>query len=241
MYQNCAILVIGNEILSGRTQELNAWYAAQQLFTLGCRVSEIAIIADDMQHIESTLNRLRHQYAAVICSGGIGPTHDDITMQAVANAFKVPLREHTASKQLMQDYYTKEKFSTDRQRMCRLPQGATALRCDKTIAPGACIENVYVLAGVPIIFKSQFHNIQHLFAGQPFTRQEIQVHLAESSFASALAKLQTQFLNVEMGSYPVLCGQGAHGRICLSSQDVHQLKQATQAVQDMLNQLEEKS
>ncbi|MDQ6961696.1 MAG: molybdopterin-binding protein [Mariprofundaceae bacterium] len=239
MYQNCAILVIGNEILSGRTHELNAWQCAQQLFKCGCRLSEIAVIADDRLQIIETLNRFRMQYDAVICSGGIGPTHDDITMQAVADAFAVSLDEHESSLAYMQSYYNErsEVLNDGRRRMCRLPRGAKPLLCDKTIAPGACIENVYVLAGVPQIFDSQFESISHLFGGQPFMRREIEVTFAESQFAEALEKLATQFSEVEMGSYPILCGQGANGRICLSSQNETQLDQAEVGVKEMLQRL----
>lgn len=236
MYQNCAILVIGNEILSGRTRELNAWYCAKKLFDRGCRLAEIAVVADDSTQIIGTLNRLRKQYNAVICSGGIGPTHDDITMQAIADAFGVPLLEHADSVQRMQHYFTVEKFNDGRRRMCRLPQGAHALLCEKTIAPGACVENVFVLAGVPEIFQSQFDSICERFGGQAFLRREVKVSLPESSFAHGLAQVQRSFPDVEVGSYPVLCGKGAHGRICLSSQDEQQLEQAEQAVKRMLQQ-----
>lgn len=239
MYQNCAILVIGNEILSGRTHELNAWQCAQELFQCGCRLSEVVTIADDHDQIIETLNRLRANYDAVICSGGIGPTHDDITMQAVADAFLVSLSEHEESLIYMQSYYKErsEPFNDGRRRMCRLPQGAKALRCDKTIAPGACIENVYVLAGVPQIFESQFQSIRHLFGGRPFMRREVEVHVAESQFAAALEELEARFSEVEIGSYPILCGQGAHGRICLSSQNEAQLNQAETALNKMLRAL----
>lgn len=236
-HQTAAILVIGNEILSGRTQEANAYLAAQRLFDRGCRLSEIVIVPDIREDIISALKRLRDKNDAVITSGGIGPTHDDITMDSVARAFAVALIENSQIVQAMTEYYGKDGLNDGRLRMSRVPQGAQLIRCAKTVAPGARIDNVYVLAGVPSIFASQLEVILDDFGGCAFQRREIEVELPESSFAAALDRLQARYPTVEIGSYPCNVSKPPHGKICLSSQDAGQLELATQAVHAMLQRL----
>lgn len=236
-HQNAAILVIGNEVLSGRTREANAWLAAQKLFSCGCRLCEIAVVPDQHDAIVATLNRLRSSYDAVITSGGIGPTHDDITMDAVADAFGIPLIEHRFIVEAMTARYGPDGMNDGRRRMTRVPAGCRLIRCEKTIAPGAHIGNVYVLAGVPDIFASQLDAIIPDFGERPFHRREIEVRLPESLFAAPLEAIQKQFDDVEIGSYPGRCGPDPCGKICLSSQYPEHLQQALDLVSDMINRL----
>ncbi|TLS73670.1 competence/damage-inducible protein A [Mariprofundus erugo] len=236
-HQTAAILVIGNEVLSGRTREANAWLAAQNMFACGCRLCEIAVVPDQHDAIVSTLNRLRNSFDAVITSGGIGPTHDDITMEAVADAFAVPLIEHRFIVEAMTARYGADGMNDGRRRMTRVPQGSCLIRCEKTIAPGAHIGNVYVLAGVPDIFASQLDAIIHDFGDRPFHRREIEVKLPESLFAAPLEAIQQQFDDVEIGSYPGRCGPDPCGKICLSSQNPDRLQQAFEQVSSMIDTL----
>ena len=235
-HQTAAILVIGNEVLSGRTREANAYLAAQKLFDQGCRLGEIAVVPDIQNAIVSTLNRLRTQFDAVITSGGIGPTHDDITMDSVADAFGVDLIEHEFIVKAMTDHFGEEGMNDGRRRMTRVPQGSHLIRCEKTIAPGAHIGNVYVLAGVPYIFESQLDSILPDFGDSehPFIRHEIDVEIPESTFAKDLEMIQDRFNNVEIGSYPRMCGNKPCGKICLSSQDSAALEQAVKEVEGLL-------
>jgi len=235
-HQTVAMLVIGNEVLSGRTREANAYLAAQEFFKRGCKLTEIAIVADDDAAIISTLNRLRSQYDAVLTSGGIGPTHDDITMQSIACAFDVQLIEHRFIVQAMTEYFGNEGMNEGRMRMTRVPAVSSLIRGDKTIAPVARIENVYILAGVPDIFASQLHSILDDFGNTPFLRMEIDVALPESLFFNPLSIIQEQFNDVEIGSYPGRCGSDPEGKICLSSQSPDRLQQAKKSVEAMLNQ-----
>jgi len=236
-HQTAAMLVIGNEILSGRTREANAYLTAQKLFKRGCRLAEVAVVPDVAEHIITSLNRLRCEYDAVITSGGIGPTHDDITMEAIARAFEVPLIEHQYIVQAMTEYFGKKGLNDGRRRMARVPQGADLLRCAKTIAPGAIVGNVYVLAGVPDIFASQLDVILENFGGQGFLRREVEVCLPESAFAAGLNRIQEEFPEVEIGSYPGNVGNQPCGKICLNSQHTEQLEAATAAVQAMVDKL----
>ncbi len=230
------MLVIGNEVLSGRTREANAWLAAQKLFNKGCKLAEIAVVPDQADAIVNSLNRLRKQFDAVITSGGIGPTHDDITMDAVARAFATTLIEHRIIVQAMTEHFGEDGMNDGRRRMTRVPQGAKLIRCEKTIAPGACIDNVYVLAGVPDIFASQLESILLDFGDEqrPYIRHEIDVSLPESLFAKALADIQQCYNDVEIGSYPHRCGPDSYGKICLSSQEADRLSAAMHDVEAML-------
>ncbi|MDQ6989725.1 MAG: molybdopterin-binding protein [Mariprofundaceae bacterium] len=234
-HQHVAILIIGNEVLSGRTREANAWLAAQNLFDVGCKLGEVAIVADDQSMIVQTLQRLRKQYDAVITSGGIGPTHDDITMLAVADCFDVPLLEHEDTIALMLAYYGQDALSEGRRRMARLPHGAVPIICEHSIAPGAHIGHVYVLAGVPHIFASQLAAVLVDFKGkQVFIRQEIEVALAESTFAAALGKIQERYPSMDIGSYPARCGNEPCGKICVSGVDEAVIIQVLDEIKQML-------
>jgi molybdenum cofactor synthesis domain-containing protein len=238
-HKTAAILVIGNEVLSGRTREANAYLAAQKLFDRGCKLGEVAVVPDIKEAIVSTLNRLRDQFDAVITSGGIGPTHDDITMDSIASAFGVELIEHKYILQVMTDHFGKEGMNDGRRRMTRVPAGAHLIRCEKTIAPGAKIDNVYVLAGVPYIFESQLDSILPEFGDgeHPFIRHEIDVELPESTFSKELELIQDSFQEVEIGSYPRMCGNKPCGKICLSSQDQGALGRAVKEVKLMLEKI----
>ena len=238
-HQTAGILVIGNEVLSGRTREANAYLAAQKLFDRGCKLGEIAVVPDIQEAIVSTLTRLSGQFDAVITSGGIGPTHDDITMDAVANCLNVALLEHTETLELMASHYGRDKLNDGRRRMARLPDGAMPILCDKSICPGAHIDNVYVLAGVPYIFESQLESILPDFGDgkHPFIRHEIDVELPESTFAKELEAIQNGFQDVEIGSYPRMCGNTPCGKICLSSLDSSALNSAIKDVENMLESI----
>jgi molybdenum cofactor synthesis domain-containing protein len=240
-HKTAAILVIGNEILSGRTREANAYLAVQRLFERGCKVEEIAVVRDSISQIVAALNRLSRTYDAVITSGGIGPTHDDVTMDAVAATFGIKLVESRKIVQTMKDHYGREGLNEGRRRMARIPKGARLIRCMKTIAPGVSIGNVYVLAGVPDIFASQLGTILSNFGDKPFLRREIDVKLPESMFAHDLEKLQACYPGVEIGSYPSRCGNQPTGKICLSSQDEEMLLTAEVALREVLDQFEKKS
>ena len=236
-HQTAAILVIGNEVLSGRTRDANAWLAAQRLFERGCRLEEIAVVPDRMAAIIDTLNRLRRQYEAVITSGGIGPTHDDITMEAVARGFGVGLVAGEATVRRMGERLSPEGARQTARRARPLPEGAALIRCEKTIAPGAHIGNAYVLAGVPEIFASQLEGILPGFGGQPYLRREIEAPVRESLFARELSAIQDRFADVEIGSYPSHCTQAPAGKICLSGRDTARLDEAESAVRSLLASL----
>ncbi len=234
-HHSVAILIIGNEVLSGRTREANAWFAAKTLFDVGCKLSEVAIVPDIHEQIVFTLKRLHQNYDAVITSGGIGPTHDDITMQAVSDAFDVPLLEHADTIKVMTDFYGEDALTEGRRRMARLPHGAKPIICEQSICPGALINNVYVFAGVPHIFASQLESVLGSFStGKAFHRTEIEANLPESSFARELSDIQAQYADIEIGSYPGRCGNKPTGKICISGTDKTKIEHVKQQIETML-------
>ncbi|MDX8394079.1 MAG: molybdopterin-binding protein [Mariprofundales bacterium] len=230
-----AIIIIGNEILSGKTRESNAWHAAKTLFERGYTVYEIAIITDDINTIISCIHRLQTQADYIITSGGIGPTHDDVTMQAVADAFNVPLQESAA---IVQKLYLScgQEPSAGLKRMARLPLGAEAIDCDLTLVPGCKIDNVFVLAGVPDIFKAQLKNsLPYFTPTTTFLQHEIYTYIRESTFCQPLAILQQQFSNIEIGSYPMRDADGqSYVLLSLTGKDAESLHKADSAIQQML-------
>ena len=199
----CALLIIGNEILSGQTRESNLVAFVEIAAARGLRLMEAAVVRDDRDEIVATLNRLRGQWAHVFTSGGIGPTHDDITIDAVATAFARPVVENPDALRLLEALYGgAEHVTPARRRMARAPAGADALAV-AGFAPGFLIENVVVCAGVPRIFQAMVAAaIDRLPAAAPLFSRVVVARAAESKLADWLARLQAENPEIEIGSYP---------------------------------------
>ena len=198
-----ALLVIGNEILSGRTQDVNVQYIATGLNEVGVRLKEVRVVADDEAAIIGALNALRAQYAYVFTTGGIGPTHDDITAECVARAFSVPLlRDPRAVEQLLKQIRP-ENLNEARLRMANIPQGADLIDNPVSHAPGFHIGNVYVMAGVPRIMQAMFDGVKStLKGGARMLAASVIIHAPEGSVAAPLGEIQAGALDTEIGSYP---------------------------------------
>lgn len=198
------VVVIGNEILSGQTQDLNINYIAEKLFEKGISLLEARIITDDVEVIVNTVNECRKKYTYVFTTGGIGPTHDDMTTMAIAKVFNVPVQRDVKAEKLLLEKYPPELPGTEeRLRMADLPQGAKLILNPISGAPGYFIENVYVLAGVPNIMQSMLDNLLiHLKGGHRIFRKTTFIPLFESQIARQLRTIQNTFPEVEIGSYP---------------------------------------
>ena len=199
-----AFLIIGDEILSGRTKDENLNFLANQLSELGVSLREVRVVADVEIEIIEALNALRKKFDYVFTSGGIGPTHDDITSAAIAKAFGENLVENSQAKNLLTNYYGKENLNEARLKMALIPASATLLdKDDVVLVPAFFIENVFVFAGIPKIFKSMFFSAKNQIKGGKKTEFcEIQISLVESLIAKDFANLQQKFPQVLMGSYP---------------------------------------
>ena len=200
---NAAILIIGNEILSGRTQDTNTSTLAIWLNSIGVKVNEVRVIPDDEKKIIDTLNILRKENNYVFTTGGIGPTHDDITAQSVAKAFGKKYEVHKEAYKILEDYYQPGEFNEGRQRMVWMPENAELILNPTSGAPGFSVENVFCLPGVPSIMKSMLGSLKNrIVGGEPILSHTISLRTVESEIANSITQIQNQNQDVEIGSYP---------------------------------------
>ena len=200
---NAAILIIGNEILSGRTQDTNTGTLANWLNSIGVKVNEVRVVPDEEKIIVETLNLLRKIYDYVFTTGGIGPTHDDITAQSVSKAFDRKYEIHKEAFKLLEAYYKPGEFNEGRQKMVWMPAGAELILNPTSGAPGFQVDNVFCLPGVPSILKSMLGGLKNkIVGGDPILSQTISLRTVESEIANSLTKVQEKNKDVEIGSYP---------------------------------------
>lgn len=198
-----ALIIIGNEVLSGRTQDANLAYIASGLNDVGVQMREVRVIPDVEDTIIATVNELRARFDYVFTTGGIGPTHDDITSESVAKAFGVPLLRDPRAVELLKKVIKPENLNEARLRMANIPEGASLIDNPVSAAPGFIIGNVYVMAGVPRIMQAMFDGIKHsLKGGEKVLSKSVTLHIGEGSIATALGDIQTRNPTVDIGSYP---------------------------------------
>ena len=200
---NAAILIIGNEILSGRTQDTNTSTLATWLNSIGVKVNEVRVIPDIEKTIVETLNVLKTVNDYVFTTGGIGPTHDDITAESVSKAFNLRYEIHKEAFKILEAYYNPGEFNEGRQKMVWMPENAELILNPTSGAPGFSVENVFCLPGVPSILKSMLGGLNNkIVGGEPILSHTISLRTVESEIASSLTKVQDQNKDVEIGSYP---------------------------------------
>lgn len=198
-----SILVIGNEILSGRTQDINVQFMANKLSKIGIKLEEVRIIPDIQLQIIDNVNLLRKKHNYVFTTGGIGPTHDDITSESISKAFN---REYIVNKKaykLLEKFYSNNKINAGRLKMTKMPEGSKIIKNPLTIAPGFYIENVYVFPGVPKIMQKMFQQVlKKLKSNKPIISKTINTNIYESIISESLTNIQHKYKNCEIGSYP---------------------------------------
>jgi len=200
---NAAILIIGNEILSGRTQDTNTGAIALWLNSIGIKVKEVRIIPDIEKNIIDTVNVLRKKNDYVFTTGGIGPTHDDITAESISKAFELDYEIHKEAFKILEAYYKPGEFNEGRQKMVWMPKEAKLILNPTSGAPGFNIENVFCLPGVPSILKSMLGGLKNkIVGGKPILSHTISLRTVESEIANPLTKVQNNNKDVEIGSYP---------------------------------------
>lgn len=200
-------LIIGDEILSGRTQDQNLNYLAKRLNQLGIDLLEVRVVADIENDIIEALKSLKVKFDYVFTSGGIGPTHDDITSASVAKAFNENVILNDKAKDILTNHYGEKNVNDARLKMAYIPTSASLLDNPISSAPGFKIENVFVMAGIPKIFQAMFESsISQLNSGKKFLSREIVINLTESVIAKDFADLQLKYPKVLMGSYPFEAG-----------------------------------
>ena len=234
------MIVIGNEILSGRTRDQNLAYVAERLTELGVQLAEARVIADDKAAIVAAVNETRAKYDYVFTSGGIGPTHDDITADAIAEAFGVAIEYDPRAVAILEAHYEPGMLNQARMRMARIPDGAALIDNPVSRAPGFRMQNVYVFAGVPSIMQAMFEGIRHeLVGGAPVLSRAIASFLPEGTVAGPLGDLQHRYPEVEIGSYPFYRMRKFGTSIVLRGTDSAQLDQAAAEYRQIVRNLGE--
>lgn len=227
------VILIGNELLSGRTQDSNLQFIGQQLAAQGIRLKEARVIPDVPEVIVETVNSCRAMYDYVFTTGGIGPTHDDITTACVAKAFGKCVIRHPEAVAALSHHYREGELNEARLKMAEVPEGAALIPNPVSAAPGYVIENVYVLAGVPSIMQAMFKALS-LKGGAPIVSESLSAYITEGGIAAELEAIQNRFPEVDIGSYPFF----RHGKVGTSlvgrSENPEKLQGAMDAIRAML-------
>ncbi len=233
---NAAILIIGNEILSGRTQDTNTSTLAKWLNSIGVKVTEVRVVPDIEKNIIETLNFLRINNDYVFTTGGIGPTHDDITAQSVAKAFGLDYEIHKEAFKILEAYYKQGEFNEGRQKMVWMPRNAKLILNPTSGAPGFYVENVFCLPGVPSILKSMLGSLKDkIVGGKPIISHTISLRTFESEIANSLTKVQNQNKDVEIGSYPFFHAGKLGVSIVIRSENQSKIDICSSQILDFVN------
>ena len=233
---NAAILIIGNEILSGRTQDTNTSTIALWLNSIGVKVKEVRVIPDVENVIVDTVNELRKFNNYVFTTGGIGPTHDDITAESISKAFKLNYEIHKEAYKVLEAYYKPGEFNKGRQKMVWMPKNAKLILNPTSGAPGFSVENVFCLPGVPSILKSMLGGLKNaIVGGQPILSHTISLRTVESEIANSLTAVQDNNKDVEIGSYPFFQAGKLGVSIVIRSEDELKIDTCSKQILNFVN------
>lgn len=232
------LIIIGNEILSGRTEDKNTPYLAKKLNECGIGLREIRVVPDVEEEIVDAVNACRARYNYVFTTGGIGPTHDDITSDSVAKAFGVKNVVHPEARAILGEHYGDKDLNEARLRMAHTPEGAELVENPISKAPGYQIGNVFVLAGVPLIMQAMFDSLRHrLVGGPPLRSRSIRAELPEGKIAKGLGRIQEAYADVEIGSYPFFRAGIVGCTLVLRGTDEGRLASAADDVRCLIREL----
>lgn len=230
-----AVCVIGDEILSGRTQDTNLGYIAKFLGALGIDLCEARVVGDVEAEIIAAVNALRSRYTYVFTTGGIGPTHDDITADAIAKAFGVGIDYHPDVLALLAARYKPGEFNEMRRRMARIPDGAALIQNSVSAAPGFQLGNVFVMAGVPMIMRAMLEDVApRLARGRVIMAATVSARIPEGRIAGALARIQADHATVAIGSYPFYREDGFGVQLVVRGRDGNDVEQAAREIEAAL-------
>ena len=234
---SAAIVIIGNEILSGRTQDINVSFLAKWLNDLGVSVEEVRIIEDKEVSIVKTIKEVKDNFKYVFTTGGIGPTHDDITSKSVAKAFNLSCGYHKEAYNILEKYYEPGEFNEGRKKMAKIPDQAVLIYNPSSGAPGFIIENVFCLPGVPSILKSMVEGLKNkIIGGKKILSKTISVNTVESEIAKPLEGVQNKFKNIEIGSYPFFRLGKVGVAIVMRSTEPEQIEDCVKEIQSFIKQ-----
>jgi len=232
-----ALIIIGNEILSGRTQDKNLSYLANWLNEIGIQLSEVRVIRDEEKVIIDTVNHLRSEYDYVFTTGGIGPTHDDITSLSIARAFGVELEVNDKALAILKEYYKDGELTEARMKMTMIPVGAELVDNPVSKAPGFKMDNVFVMAGIPSIMQGMLEGARRFLKGGDVVKSmSIDVFTPESNVAQALTDLQKKYNDVEIGSYPFSKDNRFGTTLVMRSSDEKRLQQCDEELKELMKE-----
>lgn len=235
--KTAAMLVIGDEVLSGRTQDANTAVLARRLTEIGVALREVRAGPDEQAEIVRHLDALRARYDYVFTSGGIGPTHDDITADAVAAAFGAPIAVRADARAILEAHYRSGGLNEARLRMARIPEGAALIANPVSAAPGFRLGGVFVMAGVPAIFAAMLESVvPELEGGPPLLSWSLRARVAEGDVAEGLGRLARERPGVSFGSYPGFRGKEAGLALVARSRDRAALEGAAEALRRLLRE-----
>lgn len=233
-----SVIIIGNEILSGRTQDVNLSFIAKRLENLGIVLTEARVIADVEQTIIDVVSAASEQYDYVFTTGGIGPTHDDITTASVAKAFGKQVLRNAEAQALLEAYYPAKDLTDARLKMAEIPEGADLIENPVSGAPGFQLNNIFVLPGVPKIMQSMFDGItDRLIGGDPILTASVITNMREGQIAEGLNELQNQYSQISIGSYPFFKNQKFGVNIIMRTTDGNLLAVAKSDVEKKITSL----
>jgi len=231
------IIIIGNEILSGRTKDLNTSALSKWLNSIGIKVIEVRVIPDIEKNIINTVNELRNKFDYVFTTGGIGPTHDDITASSISKAFNLTYGPHKQAFKILESYYKPGEFNEGRQRMAWMPTEAKLILNPTSGAPGFYVENVFCLPGVPSILQSMLGGLNNkLVGGKPIISKTINLRTVESEIAKPLTLVQDNNKDVDIGSYPFFKAGKLGVSIVLRSEDQLKIDTCNSQIKEFINQ-----
>jgi len=229
---NAAIIVIGNEILSGRTQESNVVFLSKWLNDLGVKVEEVRVIADEEEVIVNCINQVRKKFKYVFTTGGIGPTHDDITSYSIAKAFRLSYGYNKEAYEILEKYYKHSEFNEGRKKMAKTPDKASLIYNPSSGAPGFIVDNVYCLPGVPTILRAMVDGLKNkIVGGKKILSKTISLSTVESEIAKSLEEVQNRFHKVEIGSYPFFMSGKVGVSIVIRSTETDEIRDCAQQIQ----------
>jgi FAD synthetase len=233
MANTAGIVLIGNELLSGKVVDANAAYLCRQFRELGVEVRKVSVIPDEVDLIAREVREFRAAYTWVFTSGGVGPTHDDVTIEGIARAVGVRVVRHPELVGRLEELY-KGRLNPARLKMAEIPDGAELLAMDSLIVPVLAIENVFVFPGVPEIFRQKFEAIKERFRERPFLLRSVYVRIGEGSLAEHLNAMLREFPDLLCGSYPEFSNPDYRVRVTLESKDPDYLERALRHLLDRL-------
>ena len=235
MAKTAGIVIIGNEILSGKVQDINAAYLLRELRVLGVDVKKVSIIPDEIDIIAEEVVTFSRQFDLVFTSGGVGPTHDDVTIEGIARAFGRRVMRHPELEQLLRSRYSGD-LNEARLKLTEVPEGAVLVREDRLWLPAVTVENVYILPGIPDLLRQKFESIKERFREQPYFLRRVYVKEGEGNIASHLYALLREFPELLLGSYPDIHNSSYKVMLTLESKDEQYVKIALERLLALLPQ-----